>query len=101
MVIRKNIQRAYSRELQQESIKFSKEVPYNIDYFGKNIGRYFMDFVVDDLIVIEFKVAKDFYSRHLKQVLGYLRKSGLKLGLLIIFTDDGVKIKRIANSKSV
>jgi GxxExxY protein len=97
----KYIQRAYERELQSESLKYLKEVAYSIDYFDKNIGRYFMDFVVEDIIVVEFKVANNFYSRYLKQVLGYLRKSGLKLGLLIIFTDDGVKIKRIANCKSV
>jgi hypothetical protein len=35
---------------------------------------------------------------HAKQTLGYLKAGGIKLGILIYFTRDGVKYRRILNS---
>jgi GxxExxY protein len=39
-----------------------------------------MDFVVEDKIVIEFKIAKDFYTRDIKQILSYLKTKDIKVG---------------------
>jgi len=52
---------------------------------------------VEDKVVIEFKVAKDFYTKDIKQLFSYLKATGLKLGILIIFTKDGVKYRRFVN----
>ncbi len=93
----KYYQRAYASELEKIGLKFKREQKCVINYQGKQIGRYFIDFVVDDKIVIEFKVANDFYLQHTKQVLGYLKATGLKLGILFLFTQNGIKYKRIVN----
>lgn len=56
-----------------------------------------MDFVIDDKIVVELKLANDFYSKDMKQVLSYLKANYLRLGLLIIFNKEGVNVKRKIN----
>lgn len=60
-----------------------------------------MDFVVNKTVVVEFKVANDFYLQHTKQVLGYLKATGLKVGLLILVAKSGIKVKRIVNTNSI
>jgi GxxExxY protein len=67
---------------------------------NKIIGRYFLDFLVSDgkeLVVLELKVADQVYPQHVRQVLGYLKANDLKLGMIGVFTTQGVKIKRVIN----
>ena len=63
-------------------------------YNGKKIGRYFIDFIVEQ-VVVEIKVASDFHPKHISQVLGYLRARNLRLGLILLFTRDGLRVKRV------
>lgn len=89
--------RAYVEEFKDQGIKFMAELPVRIYYKGKLIGKYYLDFVVDDKVVIELKIANDFYTKDIKQLLSYLKANSYRLGLLIIFNKDGVKVKRIIN----
>jgi GxxExxY protein len=66
-------------------------------YDGRIIAKYYMDFVIEDKIVVELKIANEFYTKDIKQVLSYLKANNLRLGLLIIFNKDGVHVKRIIN----
>lgn len=93
----KYYQRGYVEELTDEGLKFLREIPYRIKYNNKIIGRYHLDFLIESRLVVEMKVANDFYLKHQKQILAYLKSTGLRLGILGIFTPDGVKIKRIIN----
>lgn len=89
--------RAYEKELQEKNIPYEREKAVRIEYNGDIIGRYQLDFLVDGKIAIEWKVARDFYTKHKKQVLAYLRTTNLHLGLIFLCTPDGVRVKRIAN----
>jgi len=94
-------ERTYQKALEDELIKnkvsYKKELYGKINYNNKTITRYFLDFLIDDRLVLEIKVANDFYRSHISQVLSYLKARGLKLGILAIFTPEGIKIKRILN----
>lgn len=70
-------------------------VPIKIN--NRIIGRYFIDFVVNNKIVVELKIANDIYQRHFQQVYSYLKAQNLKIGLLALITPNGIKIKRIIN----
>ena len=89
--------RGYEEELINKKLGYKREVPIVLRYKDKIIGKYFIDFVVENKIVIEFKVANDFYTRDIKQLISYLKATGMKLGILIIFTKDGVKYRRFVN----
>lgn len=93
----KYYQRAFEEELRKEKINYKREQKISIKYYDKIIGRYFVDFVIDNKVVVEFKVAPGFYETHIKQILAYLKTTNLKLGLLILITKDGIKCKRIIN----
>ena len=95
----KHYQKAMESIFVKNNIKFKSQCPYKIIFEDKAIGRYFMDFVVDDKIVLELKINNHFSSQSIKQLDYYLKATNLKLGILIIFTKDGIKFKRILNIK--
>ena len=57
------------------------------------------DVIIDGKVLLEFKSVEALSNVHFKQVLTYLKLTGLKLGLLINFNVDWLKkgIRRIAN----
>jgi GxxExxY protein len=93
----KVFQRAFAQELDNKNLKYKKEFPIKIYYKNRLIGKYYLDFLIEDKIIIEIKIAKDFYTKDIKQVLSYLKAKNLRLGILIIITKDGVKYRRIVN----
>lgn len=64
---------------------------------GKTIGRYYLDFLVNNCLVVELKIANQVYQKHINQVLGYLKANNLKLGILVVYTSQKVIIKRVIN----
>lgn len=95
----KYYQRAIELALLKENIRFRPQCPYRIIYKEKIIGRYFMDFIIDDRMVLEIKRGDYFSRKNIGQVIGYLKATKLKLGIIVNFTSDGVKYKRILNIK--
>jgi len=91
----KYYQNAIRMALQRERIPFLEQVRADLDFKGKFIGRYYIDFVIDYKVVLEIKVSTNFSRRDIRQVLGYLKKSGLELGILATFASEGLKFKRI------
>lgn len=88
---------ALSVELARQKLQFSREVFIPVEYGGKMIGRYFADFVIENKIILELKVITKLGYGHIEQLLPYLRASGLKLGILIYFTKNGVRYRRVLN----
>ena len=68
-------------------------------YDGKKIGVYRPDFVVEDKIIIELKVLSSYRYKNIRQVLEYLKETNKKLAILIYFTQDGIRYRRIVNPK--
>ncbi len=93
----KYYQRAFEKELTNMSMPFERERMVDLEYNGENIGKYFLDFLIDDKIVIELKVAPRLRHIHIKQVFAYLKVLNKKLAILIFFTDLGVRYRRILN----
>ena len=66
-------------------------------FLEKEIGKYFADFVVEEKIIVELKTGNQINRKHAKQVIAYLKSTGLQLGILAYFGNDGVFFKRIIN----
>lgn len=93
----KYYQRAFEQLLIENKIAYQKELHFPIIFKEKIIGRYFIDFVLDKKVALEFKVCEDFKIDHVQQLLGYLRTNKLRLGLIVLITRKGIKFKRIIN----
>ncbi len=97
----KEYQKAYAEELSIQKISFKRELYSNLTYNGKLIRKYFLDFLAENKVVVELKVANDIYKQHFTQVLQYLNNNNLQLGLIFVITPSNVIIRRIINQKSV
>ena len=89
--------RAIKLALLKAGFKVSEQLFTPLLFNGQSIGRYYLDFLINDLIVLEIKVSNQIYPRHIHQVLGYLKAKNLKLGIIAAFTKDGVIFKRVVN----
>jgi GxxExxY protein len=93
----KYYQKAIASLLKRDLLKFKEQLYVPITFNGDKIGSYFLDFLIDDKIILEIKKGNQFYKKDIEQVYAYLKQYDIKLGILARFTKDGVKIKRIVN----
>jgi len=90
-------QRAVAKIFEINKKKFKEQLRLKVKMKNVEIGEYILDFLYEDIIVIELKQGNGFSKRNINQIYSYLKATGLKLGLLINFTREGVKFKRIVN----
>ena len=87
-------------ELKKRGVDFKRQYPIPVvhDTVRLEIG-FIADIIIEDLVLIELKSVAKLEDVHFKQVLTYLKLTGIKLGLLINFNETLLKngIKRIAN----
>ena len=93
----KYYQRSIAIAFKNNKIQFKEQVYSPILFNKYKIGNYFFDFLIENKIVLELKKGNRFSRKDIEQIFGYLKKSNLKLGILVNFTSTGVKYKRILN----
>jgi GxxExxY protein len=71
--LEKVYERALLRELALRGISATAQASLTIAYKGQNIGEYFADILVEDVLVVELKCVERLASEHTAQCLNYLR----------------------------
>ena len=66
-----------------------------MEFKGHEIGRLIPDLIVDDLVIVDTKVATAFNENHVAKMTGYLTKTGLRLALLLNFKYAKLQWKRV------
>ena len=87
-------------ELKLEHLKCEKQVEIPVLYENVKMEIGFKaDIIVENKVILELKSVENILPVHKKQLLTYLKLTGLKLGLLINFNVDLIKdgITRIVN----
>jgi len=92
-------QNAIANTFVENKIPFKQQLKARVKYKEKEIGYYFFDFLVLDKIVGELKQKNYFSKKDIDQTYSYLKAANLKLGILIYFTKNGIRYKRIVNLK--
>ena len=88
-------------ELQKLDLKVIKQKPIPVYWQGFKLEMGFRaDLLVEDKVIVELKSVEEIKPVHPKQLLTYLKVTGLKLGLLINFNEKLIKngITRIVNN---
>jgi GxxExxY protein len=88
-------------ELSQKGLRVSRQQTIPVIWKGVQMGPGFRsDLIVENLVLIEIKSVSAIAPVHFKQVLTYLKLTGLKLGLLINFNESLIKegITRVVNN---
>ena len=87
----------FEKLLEKANIKYEREYRFNDQQYGKEKIRCICDFIIEDVIILEFK-AKDFIEKkdHY-QTKRYLITLNLELAIIINFRDKRLMPKRVLN----
>lgn len=99
----KHFQRAVELKLKKNNIPFVGQAEIKIPYEGDEIGKFFADLIVgegENRIILELKKSKYIQVDDIRQILRYLKATGIKLGIIANFGKrKGLQYKRIINIK--
>ena len=90
-------QKALSQVLKQKKISFDEQIKTDLYMKEEVVGIYFLDFLIENKIVLEIKSRTNFRAADLRQAKAYLNSLNLQLAILATFTPSGVKYRRILN----
>ncbi len=72
-------------ELNSMGLHCIKQEPIKVYYNNYNVGEYFADIVVNDLVILELKAAEGIAEEHENQLINYLKATSIETGLLLNF----------------
>lgn len=82
-------------ELTLRGTQVARQVPVNVTYKLRSVGRVRLDVVVASKLIVELKAVEAVLPLHEAQLLSYLKAAKLRLGLLLNFNvpklRDGIK----------
>jgi len=82
-------------EMKQEKLRVEEQKLVSVLYKGVKVGEHRLDLLVENAVIVENKVVKEFNEIHQAQILSYLRATDRRIGLLINFAKTRIEVKRI------
>ena len=83
------LEKVYETALFIQSMSKGQKVLRNqrilVRYEGYEVGEYFPDLVVDDLVIVELKAIENLGKVQERQLLNYLKATDIEIGLLLNF----------------
>ncbi len=99
-LLEKYYQRATAKEFDRRHMSYKREIPVVLRYKDEPIGKYVLDFIIEDKIILETKAQVAYNPKFFKQTLVYLKETGLLLAVLANFRRPRLEYKRIINNSS-
>ena len=90
-------QRALAKALQERTVPFREQVMVPVAFHGEQCAKHYLDFLIDQKVIVEIKRSKRFIRRDIFQLVGYLKALQLPLGLLVCFGDEDGLYRRVVN----
>ncbi|CAN5854477.1 GxxExxY protein [soil metagenome] len=92
--LEKVYENALAVERSNQGLQCKQQSAVKVFYKGTEVGIYYADIIVDDLVIIELKAGKNGIAvQHEMQLLNYLKATRLEVGLIFNF-GESLSIKR-------
>ena len=82
-------------ELRERGLRAENQVPVNVFYKDQTIGKFFVDVLVNDEIILELKTAEQVSQNHMGQALNYLKATNHRLAIILNFGPNRLEFKRM------
>jgi len=87
----------------REGIEAKQQAPITVYFEEEAVGNYYADILVEDKVILEIKPARhtaggsveNIIDAHIAQTLNYLKATGLRLAIILNFSKEKLKYKRI------
>ena len=93
--LEKVYQKAMQVELHRSGLRVESERKIKVAYKGATVGDYEADLFVEEKVIVELKVARNYVPDDEPQLLNELKATGVRVGLLINFGRTRVEFKRL------
>ena len=93
--LEKVYENALRLELEAIGLAVEQQAEIPVMYREENVGVYYANLLVNQLVICELKSAKGLTNAHEAQLLHYLKATGIKVGLLLNFGPERVDTKRM------
>ena len=88
-------QKALEYEFESQGVAFEPQKPVQVFYKEVQVGLNYLDFVIDEKIILEIKSAKRLDDVHQFQVMKYFASTDYRIALLVNFGSISLEHKRI------
>jgi GxxExxY protein len=95
--LEKVYENALAFELREAGLAVVQQSGVTVHYKDQTVGDYFVDLLVDNMLLIELKTVKALDDAHRMQCANYLKATGLPLCLLLNFGQSRLEIKRVVH----
>jgi GxxExxY protein len=75
-------------ELRKSGLNVSQQQNIKVYYDSSEVGDYFADILIENLVIIELKAAESLCEEHEAQLTNYLRATKIEIGLLLNFEKE-------------
>lgn len=94
-------QKALEHELALQKIDFEPQKHLLVEYKGKQVGLCYLDFLIENKLILEIKALSQIDGTHRAQVIKYLTAMKLDVALLVNFGATSLQHERILPPMSV
>ena len=92
-------QRSLAVAMEQAGVIFGREVEMPLFYKDVEVGSRRVDFLVEEMVLVELKALHELTPTHYAQIINYLEAYRLEVGLLINFGAPSLKFKRFLKNQ--
>ncbi|MBA2336127.1 MAG: GxxExxY protein [Blastocatellia bacterium] len=81
--------------LRENGIFAEQQRPIKVFFHGHEVGDYYADFLIEEIIILELKSPVKIVDINKVQALNYLKATGLRLAILLNFGKERLESHRI------
>ena len=93
--IEKVYENALFHEIKKNGLNVVQQHPVKVIYDGVVVGEFYLDMLVNDLVIVKLKAVSALTNDHLAQAFNYLRATDLQACLLINFGQPKIQLRRL------
>jgi len=97
--LEKVYQNALFIELKSRGFKVEAQKQIKVNYKTFEVGEYYADIIVNDLVILELKAAECLVKEFEAQLINYLRGTNIEVGLLLNFGKKPEFIRKVYENK--
>jgi len=86
-------------ELKLRGFKVEAQKQIKVNYKSYEVGEYYADLIVNNLVILELKAAEFLVKEFEAQFINYLRGTNLEVGLLLNFGKKPEFIRKVYENK--
>jgi len=86
---------ALALELERCGLSVEQQKLIQVYYEGEIVGEYYADILVNNLVILELKAARNILDEHTAQLLSYLKSTQIEVGLLLNFGPKPQHVRKV------